>query len=260
MLSFQHVINMKINDINQCENWNPECVLYYMPACSVAQSCPPLCDPMDCSPLDSFVLRIFQARILQWVAISFSRGSSRPKNWTCISCIGSTSQFGLVMFQVLSSHLWPLATVLDSTPLEKHWGNTFLLVEHESGKREREELFSYFTGNPWHLVVRNCFQDGTSSTLDWMVMFLSLSPVLSRARGFSLVFCVAFCLQGTVSFKVIKSIGLSCFLISIPSVPLRIVAGYAWSLSSQCGCWFSPDLCRGLIRENLPFCLLPSFL
>ena len=103
MLSFQHVINMKINDINQCENWNPECVLYYMPACSVAQSCPTLCDPMDCSPLDSFVLGIFQARILQWVAISFSWGSSRPKNWNCISCIGSTSQFGLVMFHVLSS-------------------------------------------------------------------------------------------------------------------------------------------------------------
>ena len=42
----------------------------------VAQSCPTLCDPMDSSLPDSSVLGIFQARILEQVAISFSRGSS----------------------------------------------------------------------------------------------------------------------------------------------------------------------------------------
>ena len=42
----------------------------------VAQSCPTLCDPMDCSPSSSSVHGILQARILEWVAISFSRGSS----------------------------------------------------------------------------------------------------------------------------------------------------------------------------------------
>ena len=42
----------------------------------VAQSCPALCDPMDCSPPGSSVHRILQARILEWVAMSFSRGSS----------------------------------------------------------------------------------------------------------------------------------------------------------------------------------------
>ena len=42
----------------------------------VAQSCPTLCDPMDCSPPCSSVHGILQARILEWVAISFSRGSS----------------------------------------------------------------------------------------------------------------------------------------------------------------------------------------
>ena len=48
--------------------------------CSSAQSRPTLCDPMDCSPLGSCVRRIFQAKILEWVTISFSRGSSRPRN------------------------------------------------------------------------------------------------------------------------------------------------------------------------------------
>ena len=43
----------------------------------VAQSCPTLCDPMDCSLSGSSVHGILQARILEWVAISFSRGSSQ---------------------------------------------------------------------------------------------------------------------------------------------------------------------------------------
>ena len=46
----------------------------------VAQSCLTLCDPMDCSPLGSSVLGILQARILEWVAISSSRGSSGPRD------------------------------------------------------------------------------------------------------------------------------------------------------------------------------------
>ena len=39
----------------------------------VAQSCPTLCDPMDCSPQGSSVHEIFQARVLEWVAIAFSK-------------------------------------------------------------------------------------------------------------------------------------------------------------------------------------------
>ena len=46
------------------------------------QSCLTLRNPMDCSLPGSSVYGILQARILEWVAISFSRGSSRPRNWT----------------------------------------------------------------------------------------------------------------------------------------------------------------------------------
>ena len=49
----------------------------------VAQSC--LCDPMDCSLPGSSLHVILQARVLEWVAISFSRGSSRPRDQTCVS-------------------------------------------------------------------------------------------------------------------------------------------------------------------------------
>ena len=52
----------------------------------VAQSCPTLCDPMDCSPPGSSVHGILQARILEWVAIPFSRVSSPPGDWTQVSC------------------------------------------------------------------------------------------------------------------------------------------------------------------------------
>ena len=55
--------------------------------CEVAQSYPTLCDPMDCSLPGSTIHGIFQARILEWVAISFSRRSSQPKDWTRVSSI-----------------------------------------------------------------------------------------------------------------------------------------------------------------------------
>ena len=53
----------------------------------VAHSCPTLCDTMDCSLSGAFVHGIFQARVLEWIAISFSRGSSRPRNLTAVACI-----------------------------------------------------------------------------------------------------------------------------------------------------------------------------
>ena len=53
----------------------------------VAQLCPTLCDPVDCGPPGSSIHGILQARILEWVAISFSRGSSRPRDRTRMSRI-----------------------------------------------------------------------------------------------------------------------------------------------------------------------------
>ena len=52
----------------------------------VAQLCPTLCDPMDCSSPSSSVHEIFQTMILEWVSISFSRGSFQPRDRTQVSC------------------------------------------------------------------------------------------------------------------------------------------------------------------------------
>ena len=56
-------------------------------ACSVTQSCLTLCDPVDCSPSGSSVRGVFPARILGWIAIPFSRGSSWPRDRSRVSCI-----------------------------------------------------------------------------------------------------------------------------------------------------------------------------
>ena len=55
--------------------------------CLVPKLCPTLCDPVDCSLPGSSVRGISQARILEWVAILFSRGSSLPRDQTQVSCI-----------------------------------------------------------------------------------------------------------------------------------------------------------------------------
>ena len=53
----------------------------------MTQSCPTLCNPMDCSRPGSSIHGIFQARILEWVAVAFSKVSSQPRDWTPVSCI-----------------------------------------------------------------------------------------------------------------------------------------------------------------------------
>ena len=65
------------------------------------QSCPTLWDPRDCSPPGSSVRGILRARILEWVASPSSRGSSRPRDQTQVSCIAgrlayhrTTKKFG----------------------------------------------------------------------------------------------------------------------------------------------------------------------
>ena len=67
--------------------WNSE-TPFKSPLCVlVPQSCPTLCNSMDCSPQGSFVHGIIQPRLLQEVAISYFRGSAWPTNWTHVSCV-----------------------------------------------------------------------------------------------------------------------------------------------------------------------------
>ena len=72
--------------------WRAEVEILDMPCkmvdngccCLVTQSCPTLCDPIDCSPPGSSPYGISKARILEWVSIPFSRGSSQPRIKPCL--------------------------------------------------------------------------------------------------------------------------------------------------------------------------------
>ena len=70
--------------------WYITIISVYMCVCVcvlVIQLCPVLCDRTDYSPPGSSVLGIFQARILGWITIPFSKGSSQPRDQTWVSCI-----------------------------------------------------------------------------------------------------------------------------------------------------------------------------
>ena len=108
----------------------------FFTACLIAKSYPTLFDLMDCSASGSSVHGIFQARILKWVAISYSRGSSWPRNWTPVSCIAGrffivsamiyvNSQTGSGIYQGLggradASWMWNFTSVRWKSP-----GNLF---------------------------------------------------------------------------------------------------------------------------------------
>ena len=111
------------------EKWNEKLV---------AQSGLALCDPMDCSLLGFFVHRILQARILGWVAISFSRASSRLGDQIWVSCIADrfftswATNANLNMFQSgSSSHSFLLfgLTLYFSIPfLHQFLSSSFLAI------------------------------------------------------------------------------------------------------------------------------------
>ena len=75
----KNIINLN-NDDGFFHNWKVKLL--------VTQSFWTLRDPMECSPPGSSVYGSFQARILVWFAIPFSRRSSHPRDRTCVSCIG----------------------------------------------------------------------------------------------------------------------------------------------------------------------------
>ena len=84
---------------------NPGEKFHYICESYVAQSCPTLCDPVACSPPGSSVPGILQARILEWVAYSFSRGSSWPGDRTQVSRI-TGRRFNLGATREALLHLW----------------------------------------------------------------------------------------------------------------------------------------------------------
>ena len=133
--------------------------------CVVPKSCLTLCNPTDCRPLGSSVYRIFQARILEWIGISSSRGSSWPRHQThscCISCIAGG------FFTTAPPH--------PGKPLKSmHWlGN----------KKKENTLMSpkydihWVLGIQWWTKLRICSEEVNNSQV--MVTFISAQLFAER--------------------------------------------------------------------------------
>ena len=108
------------------------CVCIFVCSCLVTQSCPTLCDFMDCSPPGSSVHRIFQARILEWVAISSSRESSRPRDWTCVSCVSCLGKRVLYQLSHWENHIYVCVYMHDTEDLKIYQFPLFLLISFVS--------------------------------------------------------------------------------------------------------------------------------
>ena len=106
---FHYVRHSRWSHFPHSSTPDPTCVCF-------AQSCPTLCDPMDCSLPGFSVHGILQGRIREWIAVSFSRGSSWTRDWTLVSCIegrfftiwaiGKT-QHGALLLMPDTSHTLP---------------------------------------------------------------------------------------------------------------------------------------------------------
>ena len=85
---------------------------------------------MDCSPSGSSVHVISQARILVWIAISFSKGSSQPRNWILISSIDNSQPFGLSNLNIFPLLSLQTRFIMISSPQVYGQSNWFPRITH----------------------------------------------------------------------------------------------------------------------------------
>ena len=97
--------------------------------------CLTLCDTRDCSPPGSSIHGIFQARILEWVAISFSRGSSQPWDQTWVSCMGGGFFTVWAMRTAKFRSTTPTVTAEDLGEYKNQPSMTSTFPEGEQGNR-----------------------------------------------------------------------------------------------------------------------------
>ena len=130
----------------------------------VTQSCPTLCNPMDCTLPGFFVHGILQARILEWVAIPFSRGSSQPKDQTQISCI--TGYLYHLSYQGSPNIINPFMIILNDERLK-----TFPLI---LGTRQVSHSYHFYLPQYWKYYLSDKKKQGKECQIKMEEVKLSL--------------------------------------------------------------------------------------
>ena len=118
----------------------------HMYACSVASV--QLCDPINCSPPGSSVHGILQARILEWVAMASSRGSSRPRDWTWVSCTG---RWVLYPLSHLGNASICIVLIKDQSPVPSHPSRSYSICSRLCAQFCSVDTWSF----PWY--YQDCF-------------------------------------------------------------------------------------------------------
>ena len=145
-------------------------ILVRVPTCSVAQSCPVVCDPMVCSPPGSSVHGSPLARILEWVAVPSSRGSFWSREQTPVSCASRPS--------LPPRHLGSLLVRVMMSPLT-------LLLRHKVITRGSEAV-----GDIWVFVSKVGCSGRKSELLFLLLAFLISSLPISLPCSFHIVLCM----------------------------------------------------------------------
>ena len=142
--------------------------------------CPTLCDPMDCSLLGSLVRRIFEARMLEWVSISSSTGSSRPRDGTQVSCIAGRF--------FITSTTWEALTIIIigdiPGPLHQCWH----LLKRSDSKRPRIGRSNFRAdrqvwGHSCPCDQRSCLQGGCHFFLQGIFLTQGSNPHPPQLAG-----------------------------------------------------------------------------
>ena len=96
--------------------FSPVCITSCLHMCVLPQSCPTLCDPVDCSLPGFSIHGISQAKILELVAISFSRGSSWPRDRSWVFSLSCMGQWILYHWATLKAPITSFSSVTQSCP------------------------------------------------------------------------------------------------------------------------------------------------
>ena len=135
-------------------------------------SCPTLCDPTDCSPPGSSVHGIFHARVLEWVAISYSRGSSWPRDQARVSCVSWTGRW--ILYHSLSHLEAHKAPTLQEKLIKKNVNKKFTVKGRAVESRDCQ-LVQWMqppagAGVALYLIIeteRKTLQEGRETNIIW---------------------------------------------------------------------------------------------
>ena len=123
------------------------------------QLCLTLCNPMDCSPPGSSVLGILQTRILEWVAMPSSRGSSQPRDLTCVSYVSCISRRVLYHQHHLGSPIFKYSLkvlaqfVIKQVDTCRKYTELFSFTNHSSFPSLSPQMFILFLCLALHLQI-----------------------------------------------------------------------------------------------------------